>query len=65
MLIDMLKASGMAPECTDTVFDMSVGYDLAGISSRRCAPFSPVLIDASPIVARLADRNSAGLGSLP
>ncbi len=33
MLIDMLQASGVAAGATDTVFDMSVGYDLAGISS--------------------------------
>ena len=38
MLIDMLAASGRARRRHgETVFDMSVGYDLAGISSRARA----------------------------
>ena len=53
MLIEMLRASGMAPGCTDTVFDMSVGYDLAGISSPAVRGFLAGLMDASEVVERL------------
>jgi putative selenate reductase len=53
MLIEMLQASGMAAGCTDTVFDMSVGYDLAGISSPPVRGFLAGLMDASAVVDRL------------
>jgi putative selenate reductase len=53
MLIEMLQASGLAAGCTDTVFDMSVGYDLAGISSPPVREFLAGLMDASSVVARL------------
>jgi putative selenate reductase len=53
MLVDMLQASGMAASCTDTVFDMSVGYDLAGISSPPLRAFMAGLMDAGPVVERL------------
>lgn len=53
MLIDMLQASGMAAGCTDTVFDMSVGYDLAGISSPPVRGFLAGLMDAGAVVDRL------------
>jgi putative selenate reductase len=56
MLIDMLKASGWAPGYGDTVFDMSVGYDLAGIRSPRMRTFMAGLMDATAIVARLRDQ---------
>ncbi len=56
MLIDMLKASGWAPSYADTVFDMSVGYDLAGIRSARVCSFMAGLMDATPIVARLREQ---------
>ena len=39
MLIEMLKASGLAPGFGDTVFDMSIGYDLQASVRRRCEPF--------------------------
>ncbi len=53
MLIEMLKASGMAAGCSDSVFDMSVGYDLAGISSTPVRGFLTGLMDASAVVERL------------
>lgn len=53
MLIELLKASGLAPGFGDTVFDMSVGYDLAGIRSARVRAFMAGLLDAGPIVERL------------
>lgn len=56
MLIDMLQASGMAPGHADTVFDMSVGYDLAGISSPPIRGFLNGLMDAGKTVARLRQQ---------
>jgi putative selenate reductase len=53
MLVDMLQADGMAAGCTDTIFDMSVGYDLAGISSPAVRGFLAGLMDAGPAVERL------------
>jgi putative selenate reductase len=53
MLIEMLQASGRAAGCTDTVFDMSVGYDLSGISSPPVRGFLAGLMDASSVVERL------------
>jgi len=53
MLIDMLKASGWAAGCGDTIFDMSVGYDLAGISSERVRAFMAGLQDARALVEKL------------
>ncbi len=37
----MLQASAVAPGLADIVFDMSVGYDLAGIQSAKCGVSSP------------------------
>ena len=60
MLIEMLKASGLparlAPGFGDTVFDMSVGYDLAGIRSPGVQGFVAGLLDAGPVVERLRAR---------
>ena len=56
MLIEMLVASGklpLAPGFDRTVFDMSVGYDLAGIESERVAAFIRGLLDAGPTIERL------------
>jgi len=56
MLIEMLVASGklnVAPEFARVVFDMSVGYDLAGIRSERVGAFMHGLMDASAVVERL------------
>jgi len=68
MLVDMLRASGLpeglAPGAGDTVFDMSVGYDLAGIRSERVRAFMAGLADAGPTVARLRDQIPAEWGHL-
>ncbi len=61
MLIEMLQASGMAAGCGDTVFDMSVGYDLAGISSPPVRGFLTGLMDARPVVERLRAQLPPGL----
>jgi putative selenate reductase len=57
MLVELLKASGLlpglAPGFGDTVFDMSVGYDLAGIRTERVQAFLRGLLDAGPVVERL------------
>lgn len=64
MLIDMLKASGWASAYADTVFDMSVGYDLVGIRSARVRAFMAGLMDATPIVARLRKQIPPSLAHL-
>jgi putative selenate reductase len=56
MLIRMLVASGrlpIAPGFDRTVFDMSVGYDLAGIRSERVQAFIRGMRNATPVVERL------------
>jgi putative selenate reductase len=60
MLIEILKASGLpgevAPGKQDTIFDMSVGYDLEGIRSPRVRGWIEAMKDATPVVAELRDR---------
>ncbi len=56
MLLEILIASGklgLAPGFERFVFDMSVGYDLAGIQSPRVSAFLEGMLDASDVVARL------------
>jgi putative selenate reductase len=53
MLIEMLKASGVAKGLEATVFDMSVGYDLAGIQSPKVRGFLAGMMNATAIVERL------------
>lgn len=56
MLIHALVASGklaLAPGFADTVFDMSVGYDLRGVKSAPMRAFIEGLKDASAIIDRL------------
>ena len=53
MLIEMAKASGLAPGLDDTVIDMSVGYDLAGIRSDKVRAFIAGMKDASAVIERL------------
>lgn len=60
LLVAMLAASGEAgvlPSFTDTVFDASVGYDLAGIRSAKVDGYLRALRDVRPV----ADRLRAGL----
>jgi putative selenate reductase len=62
MLIEILKASGLLGDVPagkqDTIFDMSVGYDLAGIRSPRVRSWIESMKDASSIVAELKGRLS-------
>ncbi|MFO0554191.1 MAG: hypothetical protein U0271_37770 [Polyangiaceae bacterium] len=56
MLIEMLVASGklgLAPKTERAIFDLSVGYDLAGIKSERVAAFLRGMRSCGPIVERL------------
>lgn len=56
MLIEILVASGALPlsrEAARCVFDLSVGYDLAGIQSERVRAFIRGMMDATPTVDRL------------
>ena len=54
MLIAILaRRLGIEPAC---VFDMSVGYDLAGISSERVVAFMRGLADARPAIERLREE---------
>lgn len=56
MLIEILRATGrlnLAPGFDRVVYDMSVGYDLAGIKSEKVQRFIAGLKDASATVDRL------------
>ena len=53
MLIEMLKASGVGAGLPETMFDMSVGYDLAGIKSAKVRGFLDGMLDATAVVDRL------------
>jgi putative selenate reductase len=56
MLVRLLAASGRLPAGAgtgDTVFDLSVGYDLAGLRSPRVEAFVAGLTDARPTIDRL------------
>lgn len=64
MLVQLLVASGrlpLAPGMEHTVFDMSVGYDLAGIGSERVQAFIRGMMDATPVVERLRRQIPAEL----
>ncbi len=67
MLIHMLRSSPetfgnpfgdltMAGPLGDTIFDMSVGYDLKGIQSEPIRRFMNGMLDASEHIARLLDQ---------
>ncbi|MBI4470026.1 MAG: glutamate synthase [Acidobacteria bacterium] len=61
MMVDILKAAGLpgedAPASTrDTIFDMSVGYDLAGIQSPQVRSWIAGMKDASALVEGLRAR---------
>lgn len=59
MLIAMLIASGrleIDPSAAATVFDMSVGYDVAGIRSDRVRTFMAGLLDARTVIDRLRQQ---------
>ena len=56
MLIEILRESGqieLAPGYGDLIYDMSVGYDLAGIKSEQVQAFIDGMLDATAVVDRL------------
>jgi putative selenate reductase len=56
MLIRILEASGELPQAPGyerVFYDMSVGYDLAGIQSERVRAFIEGMLDSSAVVDRL------------
>ncbi len=73
LLVAMLAASGKAgvlPSFTDTVFDASVGYDLAGIQSEKVDGYLRALRDIRPTADALraelpADLRELGGARLP
>ncbi len=59
MMIDMLAHCGaidLADGDTDICFDMSVGYDLAGIRSEKVTRFIDQMRDASAVIDRLREE---------
>ena len=53
MLVEIAKAAGIGTALPDTVFDMSVGYDLAGIRSERVGAFLAGMRDATATIEAL------------
>jgi putative selenate reductase len=67
MLIGMLRESGaidLAPGFGESIFDMSVGYDLAGIRSEKVGAFLRGMLDAAPLIDRLRREVPSGLARL-
>jgi putative selenate reductase len=56
MLIEILKAAGVGAGLAETVFDMSVGYDLAGVRSAKVRGFLEGMLDARATVDRLRNQ---------
>lgn len=66
-LIEMLRQSGkldIAPGFGDTIYDMSVGYDLAGIQSPTVGAFIDGMIDPASTIARLRSEVPPEFGDL-
>ena len=57
MLIEILKEAGVGAGLPETVFDMSVGYDLAGVRSAKVRGFLDGMLDAG--------RSLTGCGTDP
>jgi putative selenate reductase len=53
MLVDVLRNEGLGGAATETIFDMSVGYDLAGVKSAPVQAWIEAMKDASAEVAAL------------
>jgi len=67
MLVQMLQESGeleLAPSFTQLIWDMSVGYDLAGIRSERVQTFLRNMLDCRRVVNRLRKQIPAEFSSL-
>jgi putative selenate reductase len=67
MLVRLLQASGKVPEAAGfepVLYDMSVGYDLAGIRTQRVQAFVEGMRNAGEIVERLRAEIPAEYGEL-
>ncbi len=67
MLIEILTAGGelpLVPGFAATIFDISVGYDLAGIRNARVGAFIRGMLDARTTIERLRAELPAELGRL-
>lgn len=67
MLVEMLKSTGtvaLAPGFADSIFDMSVGYDLEGIRSGKVSRFLEGMLDASAVVEELRSEIPSELSHL-
>lgn len=53
MLVDILRAEGLGGSATETIYDMSVGYDLAGVGSAAVRAWIEGMKDATATVAAL------------
>lgn len=62
---DVLGLGDRNAECTETIFDMSVGYDLKGISSEPVLHFIRSMQDASKLVAELREQIPAEFRDIP
>src|SRR5450759_1906647 len=59
MLVQMLAASGklpLGPAAAQTIYDMSLGYNLAGIKSARVQAFIRGMLDARLVIERLRSQ---------
>ncbi len=59
MLIEVLQVSGLVPLTpgfADTLFDLSLGYDLEGIRSSRVQGFIDSMMDATEVIERLRPK---------
>jgi len=66
MLVEMLAAGPLAPATGfgEVIYDLSVGYDLAGIRSERVLEFIRGMMDAGPTVERLRAGIPVEMGPL-
>ncbi|MCC6619677.1 MAG: glutamate synthase [Deltaproteobacteria bacterium] len=65
MLVAMLRRRlGLGDEAGETLFDLSVGYDLAGIRSEPVQRFLDAMRDARPLVEQLRAELPRELGAL-
>lgn len=67
MLVAMLRESGaigLAPGFGDSIFDMSVGYDIEGIRSEKVGAFLRGMLDAGSLFDRLRREVPAELAHL-
>ena len=62
MLVDVLRREGLGGAATETIFDMSVGYDLAGVKSAPVVAWIEAMKDASAEVAALRAQIPDDLG---